>query len=73
MELYVTCSRTFLVFFHGIDIDQQDGKGMHNRNTEARSYNNCRGKAISITYSQYMSVTLVTHYAMRMRRTTCHL
>ena len=74
MELYATCSRTFLVFFHGIDIDQQQySKCMHNRNTEARSCKNCRGKAISITCSHYMSIALVTHYAMRMRRITRHL
>jgi hypothetical protein len=74
LRVYVTCARTFLVFFHGIDIDQQEeSKCMHNRNNEARSCKNCRGKAIRITYSHYMSVALVTHYAMRKLRITRHL
>ena len=38
-------------------------------NTEGRSRNNCcRGKAISITYSECVSVALVIQHAMRMRR-----
>jgi hypothetical protein len=37
----------------------------------ARSRNpSCRGKAISITYSECVSVTLVIKDAMRMRRVT---
>ena len=39
------------------------------RNIEARCCNHCRsGKAISITYSVYVSVALVIQHAMRMRR-----
>jgi hypothetical protein len=38
-------------------------------NIEARSHNHCcRGKAISITYSECVSVALVTQHAKRMRR-----
>jgi hypothetical protein len=38
------------------------------RNTEARSYNHCcSGKAISMVYSECVSVTLVIQRAMRMR------
>ena len=39
------------------------------RNIEARSCNNCcSGKAISITYSEYVFVALGIQYAMSMRR-----
>jgi hypothetical protein len=39
------------------------------RNIEARSSNHCcRGKAISITYSESVSVALVIQHAKRMRR-----
>ena len=42
---------------------------MHRRNIEARSRNHCSlGKAINITYSECVSVTLVIQYAKRMRR-----
>jgi hypothetical protein len=38
-------------------------------NTEARSRNHrCRGKAISITYSECVSAALVIQHAKRMRR-----
>jgi hypothetical protein len=38
-------------------------------NTEERSRNQCyRGKAISITYSERVSVALVIQHAKRMRR-----
>jgi hypothetical protein len=41
---------------------------MHKRNIEARSHNHCcRGKAINITYSEGVSVALLTQRAMRMR------
>jgi hypothetical protein len=41
------------------------------RNTEARSPNHlCHGKAISITYSECVSVALVIQHAKRMRRLT---
>jgi hypothetical protein len=40
------------------------------RNIEARSCNHCcRGKAVSITYCECVSVALVILLAMRMRRT----
>jgi UDP-N-acetylmuramoylalanine-D-glutamate ligase len=40
----------------------------HKRNIKARSRNHyCRGKAISTTYSESVSLTLVIHQAMRMR------
>jgi hypothetical protein len=39
------------------------------RNIEARSRNHCcRGKAISITYSECVSVALAIQHAKRMRR-----
>jgi hypothetical protein len=39
------------------------------RNIKARSRNHCcRGKAISITYSECVSVALVIQHARRMRR-----
>ena len=39
------------------------------RNVEARSRNHyCRGKAMSITYSECVSVALVIRHAKRMRR-----
>jgi hypothetical protein len=42
---------------------------MYKRNIEARSRNHCcRGKAISITYSECVSVALVIQNAKRMRR-----
>ena len=38
-------------------------------NSDERSrYQCCRGKAISITYSEYVSVALVIQHAQRMRR-----
>jgi hypothetical protein len=45
------------------------------RNIEARLCNHFyRGKAISITYSEYVSVALVIQHAMRMLRIiNCHL
>ena len=37
--------------------------------TEARSRNHsCRGRAISITYSEFLSVAVVIRHAKRMRR-----
>ena len=42
---------------------------MYKRNIDARSRNHCcRGKAISITYSECVSVALVIQHAKRMRR-----
>jgi hypothetical protein len=42
---------------------------MNRRNIEARSRNPCcRGKAVSITYSECVSVASVIHHAKRMRR-----
>ena len=41
----------------------------YTRNIEARSCNHCySGKAISITYSECVSVSLVIQHAMSMRR-----
>ena len=41
---------------------------MYKRNSEARSCNNCcSGKAISMTYSECVSVALVIQHAKRMR------
>jgi hypothetical protein len=41
----------------------------YKRNTDARSRNHCyRGKAISITHSECVSVALVIRHAKRMRR-----
>jgi hypothetical protein len=42
---------------------------MYKRNIERRSRNHCfRGKAISITYSECVSVALLIQHAERMRR-----
>jgi hypothetical protein len=42
---------------------------MYKRNIEAHSCNRCcRAKAISITYSECVSVALVIQHAKRMRR-----
>ena len=39
------------------------------RNTEARSQNrSCRGKDVTFTYYESMSVAVVIQHAMRMRR-----
>jgi hypothetical protein len=41
----------------------------YKRKNEARSRNHsCRGKAIIITYSDYVSVVFITHYAKRILR-----
>jgi hypothetical protein len=41
----------------------------YKRNIEARSRNHCcRGKAVSVTYSECVSVALVIQHAKRMRR-----
>ena len=40
----------------------------YKRNVKARSRNHCcSGKAIIITYSESVSLTLVIHHALRMR------
>ena len=42
---------------------------MYERNFEARSRNHCcRGKAMSIRYSEYVSVAVVSQHATRVRR-----
>jgi hypothetical protein len=47
----------------------QDGQYTYKRNIEARSRNHCcRGKAISITYSEGVLVALVIQHARRIRR-----
>jgi hypothetical protein len=44
---------------------------MYKRNIVARSRNHCcRGRPLSIKYSEYASVALVIQHAKRMRRTT---
>jgi hypothetical protein len=44
-------------------------RGMTRHNTKARSLSHCcSGKAISITYSECVSVVLVMQHAMHMRR-----
>jgi hypothetical protein len=50
-------------------ISKQDRPCAYKRNFEARLSNTfCRGKAISITYSECMFVVLFIQYAKRMRR-----
>jgi hypothetical protein len=47
----------------------KEGQRTYNHNINARSRNHCcRVKAISITYSQCVSVALVIQHAKRMRR-----
>jgi hypothetical protein len=42
---------------------------MYEHNFEARSRNHsCRGKAMSIKYSEYVSVAVVSQHATRVRR-----
>jgi hypothetical protein len=46
--------------------DQQSRRCMYKRNAEARSCNNCcHGKAVSIAYSECLSVALVIQQAQR--------
>jgi len=48
-------------------IFQQDKRCMYKRSIEARSRYHChRGKAIIITYSEYVSLALIILHAMRM-------
>jgi len=56
---------TIVYFYH------DKGSNVLYRNTEASSLDSyCRGKAISITYSECVSLALVIQHAMRMRRIT---
>jgi hypothetical protein len=49
-------------------ITKLTSQSMCKRNVQARSRNHCcRGKAISVTYSECVSVVLIIRYAMRMR------
>jgi hypothetical protein len=51
-----------------------DRQCTYKRNIEARSRNHCcRGKAVSITYSECVSVALVIQHAKRMRRIILYL
>ena len=51
------------------DMNKTDRQFTYERNIEARSRNHyCSGKAISITYSECVSVALVIQEANRMRR-----
>ena len=46
----------------------------HKENCEELSRNKfCRGKAMNITYSEYVTVVSVIQHAMRMRLLYCHL
>ena len=48
--------------------DEKDRQRTYKRTIEARSRNHCcRGKAISITYSECMPIVSVIQHAMRMR------
>jgi predicted transcriptional regulator len=50
---------------------KQDRQCAYKRSVETRSRDHCcRGKAISITYSECLSVALVIQHAKRMRRIT---
>jgi hypothetical protein len=52
---------------------KQDRQQINKCNTEARSRNHCcYGKAVSITYSECVSVALVIQHAKRMRRMWLH-
>jgi hypothetical protein len=47
--------------------EQQDGKCTRKRNMTRSRNHWCRGKAVSITYSECVSVALVISHAKRMR------
>jgi hypothetical protein len=50
-------------------IKEQGGQCTYERNTESLSSNYfCSGKAVSISYSECLSVYLLIQHAMRMRR-----
>jgi hypothetical protein len=52
------------------DVSTQDRQDTYKCNNEARLRNDCYCvKAVSVTYSEYMSVALVIQHAKRMRRT----
>jgi UDP-N-acetylmuramoylalanine-D-glutamate ligase len=52
-----------------IQTEKQDRQRTYKRNVESRTrIHCCRGKAISISYSECVSVALASHHAMRMRR-----
>ena len=58
-----------------IQSNGQTRHAMHvSRSTETRSCNHCcSGKAISITYSECVSLDLVFQHAKGVRHVTCHL
>jgi phosphopantetheinyl transferase (holo-ACP synthase) len=71
-------TKLFRVPYRYIETFRQDTQCTYKRNIEARSRNHCcREIAISITYSEYVSVALVIRHAKRMRRICffvfCHL
>jgi len=50
------------------EVHKQDMQCTYKRKIDARScIHVCRGKAISITYSECLFIVLVIHHAMRMR------
>ena len=53
----------------GSSSTQNKADNVYESNNEAFSRNHsCRGKVVSITYSECVSVALVIQHAMRMRR-----
>ena len=69
ITLFLCGEITFYVYFHYTCIFKQERKCTYKRNTEAYFRNLCcRGKAISITHSECVSVALVIQHAKSMRR-----
>jgi hypothetical protein len=66
--LPVSVQRTVVNAFKGT-INLQERQCTYKRNIEGRSRDHCcRGKAVSITYSECVSVALFIQHAKRMRR-----
>jgi len=57
---------TYIILQRELSINKR--QCTYKRNIEVRSRNHCCQKAISITYSECVSVALVMHHATRMRR-----
>jgi len=63
-----TTQKTELKLWIGVRIKTQDSHATYERHSDAFSRNHwCRGKAISITYSECVAVSLVIQYAKCMR------